>query len=153
MARPNYGAGKRAREAEKARKKRDKAERRRRKRDEGPTEIPVASADEVAVAALSTDPDAAAAEGGTQEKRTRTMPVRLFVGGLAWETESDVLRKAFEAHGNVLKADVIMDRDGRSRGFGFVTMGDPKSAKAAMAGLDGAELDGRNLKVSPATDS
>ena len=63
------------------------------------------------------------------------------------------LRKAFEEHGKVLKADVILDRDGRSRGFGFVTMGDPKSAKAAMAALDGAELDGRNLKVSPATDS
>ena len=72
-------------------------------------------------------------------------------GGLSWDTEEDELKKAFAAHGEVLEARVILDRDGRSRGFGFVTMADIKDAKVAMQALDGSELDGRALRVSPAT--
>ena len=147
MARSNYAAGKRAREAEKAKKKKDKAERRRRKREDGPTEVPIASAEEIAVAALS-EPER---EPG-QPKERPPEPCRLFVGGLSWDTEEDELKKAFAAHGEVLEARVILDRDGRSRGFGFVTMADIKDAKVAMQALDGSELNGRALRVSPATD-
>ena len=53
------------------------------------------------------------------------MSMKLFVGGLAWATTDDSLREAFEAHGTVTEAKVILERDtGRSRGFGFVTMAD-----------------------------
>ncbi|MCA9543593.1 MAG: RNA-binding protein, partial [Myxococcales bacterium] len=50
------------------------------------------------------------------------MSKKLFVGGLAWGTDDDSLRAAFEAFGEVTDAKVILDREtGRSRGFGFVT--------------------------------
>lgn len=158
MARSNYSAGKRAREADKARKKRDKAERRRRKREEGTAEVPIATVEELQGSIAVADPEAIL--DGTAEElqeqsaapRRRGMAVRLFVGGLSWHTEEDTLRKAFAEHGEVLDAAIITDHDGRSRGFGFVTMGSQSAAKTAMEQLDGAELDERHLKVSPARD-
>lgn len=81
------------------------------------------------------------------------MSNKLFVGGLAWATDDHGLRDAFEAHGDVTEAKVILDRDtGRSRGFGFVTFANPADASAAMQALDGQELDGRNLRVNLAED-
>lgn len=78
---------------------------------------------------------------------------KLFVGGLAWATTDQSLRAAFEAHGEVKDARVITDREtGRSRGFGFVTMGDDESAKKAMEAMDGAEIDGRNVRVNEAQE-
>lgn len=47
---------------------------------------------------------------------------KVFVGGLAWETRSDSLRRFFERFGVVLEADVITDKStGRSKGYGFVS--------------------------------
>lgn len=81
------------------------------------------------------------------------MGTRLFVGGLSYNTTDDGLRQAFEAHGNVIEAKVILDREtGRSRGFGFVNFGDEDSAKAAVAQMDGAFLDGRTIRVNEAQD-
>ncbi|MCA9544251.1 MAG: RNA-binding protein, partial [Myxococcales bacterium] len=49
------------------------------------------------------------------------MSNKLFVGGLAWATDDNSLRNAFESFGEVTEAKVILDREtGRSRGFGFV---------------------------------
>ena len=57
----------------------------------------------------------------------------------------------FEAHGTVQSAQVIMDRDtGRSKGFGFVEMGSDQEAQAAIAALNGKEVDGRALTVNEA---
>jgi RNA recognition motif-containing protein len=57
----------------------------------------------------------------------------------------------FEAHGTVTSAQIIMDRDtGRSKGFGFVEMGSDSEAQAAIAGLNGKEVDGRALTVNEA---
>ena len=82
------------------------------------------------------------------------MSKKLFVGGLAWATTSESLRKAFEVHGEVVDAKVITDRDtGRSRGFGFVTMANPADADAAIATLDGKEIDGRAVRVNEASPS
>ncbi|MGB1014670.1 MAG: RNA recognition motif domain-containing protein [Nannocystaceae bacterium] len=146
MSRTNYSAGKHQREAEKAKKKREKAERRRRKREQGAADVPVASAEEIQVAAHTEQ-----AQPRT-ERKSRSVPCRLFVGGLAWETDQATLREAFAKHGDVLEASIILDREGRSRGFGFVTMADNRAARTAMAALNGSDLDGRMLKVSPATE-
>ena len=65
---------------------------------------------------------------------------RLFVGGLAWATDDDGLRRAFESFGEVTDAKVITDRDsGRSRGFGFVTFAEEASAQTAINEMHGAK--------------
>ena len=77
---------------------------------------------------------------------------RIYVGNLSWDTNEESLRMAFEADGRSVKEVTIMtDREtGRPRGFGFVEMGSDGDAQAAINALDGAELDGRNLKVNEA---
>ena len=81
------------------------------------------------------------------------MSNKLFVGGLAWATDDHSLQNAFGNHGNVTEAKVIMDRDsGRSRGFGFVTFSAAEEASAAIAEMDGSDLDGRTIRVNLAED-
>lgn len=77
--------------------------------------------------------------------------MRLYVGNLAFSTTNDELKAAFEQFGAVESATVIMDREtGRSKGFGFVDMGNDEEAKAAIEGLDGKPLGGRNIRVNEA---
>ncbi|MFH1464492.1 MAG: RNA-binding protein, partial [Pseudomonadota bacterium] len=81
------------------------------------------------------------------------MSKRLFVGGLAWGTDDASLRQAFEVHGEVADARVITDREtGRSRGFGFVTFATAEGAKAAMDAMQGAEIDGRAIRIDEARE-
>lgn len=81
------------------------------------------------------------------------MSSKLFVGGLSWDTNDQGLAEAFGKFGPVIEAKVISDRDtGRSRGFGFVTFDAPADAERAMAEMDGADLDGRTIRVNPAED-
>jgi len=76
--------------------------------------------------------------------------MKLYVGNLSFSTTDSELKDAFSAFGNVTSACIINDREtGRSKGFGFIEMGDDE-AKAAIAGLDGKPLGGRNLKVNEA---
>lgn len=157
MGRSHYSAGKRQREAEKARKKRDKAERRRRNRENAPAdgEIRIATVEEIQGGDLRTTEEVVRAvhEGPAVPRSAAGIPCRLFVGGLSWDTNSDELRKAFEQLGPVNDAVVVTDRDtGDSRGFGFVTMADRKDAALAIKKLNGAELDGRTLVVKLATE-
>ena len=85
--------------------------------------------------------------------RVRDMGKKLFCGGLAWATNDDSLRAAFEAFGEVVEAKVILDREtGRSRGFGFVTYAEDASAAEAIEAMNGAELDGRAIRVNEAED-
>ncbi|KAK4780376.1 hypothetical protein SAY87_016482 [Trapa incisa] len=61
-----------------------------------------------------------------------TTYTKIFVGGLAWETQSDSLRRFFEQFGDILEAVVISDKNtGRSKGYGFVTFHDPEAARKA----------------------
>ena len=77
--------------------------------------------------------------------------MKIYVGNLSFNTTESALREAFEAHGAVASATLVMDREtGRPRGFGFVEMNDDGQAKAAMAALNGKELDGRSLTVNEA---
>ena len=81
------------------------------------------------------------------------MSNKLFVGGLSWNTNDEMLRDGFAQHGAVVEAKVITDREtGRSRGFGFVTMSDPAVAESAMRAMDGASLDGRTIRVNEANE-
>mmetsp|Transcript_44536 Transcript_44536/g.172705 ORF Transcript_44536/g.172705 Transcript_44536/m.172705 type:complete len:92 (+) Transcript_44536:99-374(+) len=78
---------------------------------------------------------------------------RLFVGGISWDTNDDLLRDAFARFGPVRDARVIYDRDsGRSRGFGFVTFDNDEDADNAVENMDGQELDGRRIRVNEAMD-
>ncbi|XP_020109524.1 probable RNA-binding protein ARP1 isoform X1 [Ananas comosus] len=61
-----------------------------------------------------------------------TTRTKVFVGGLAWQTQSEGLRRHFERYGEILEAVVISDRyTGRSKGYGFVTFRDEESAARA----------------------
>jgi RNA recognition motif-containing protein len=83
--------------------------------------------------------------------REAQMGKRLYVGNLTYGTTDASLRQMFEAHGSVTSAQVIMDRDtGRSKGFGFVEMGNDEEAQAAIAALNGQQVDGRALTVNEA---
>ena len=74
--------------------------------------------------------------------------MKLFVGGLAWATTDGSLRTAFEKFGDLDEAFVVKDREtGRSRGFGFVTFKGPEDAKKALEAMNGAQLDGRTVRV------
>ncbi|CAN0866684.1 Glycine-rich RNA-binding protein GRP1A [Linum grandiflorum] len=76
---------------------------------------------------------------------------RCFVGGLAWATTDDALYEAFSTHGQIIESKIINDREtGRSRGFGFVTFSDEKSMRDAIEGMNGQNLDGRNITVNEA---
>lgn len=79
------------------------------------------------------------------------MATKLFIGSLAWATTDDSLRDFFAQAGNVVSANVIVDREtNRSKGFGFVEMGSEEEAKAAIDQLNGKELDGRPIVVNEA---
>jgi len=79
------------------------------------------------------------------------MGTKLYVGNLTYSTTNDVLEQMFAQHGEVRSAQVVMDREtGRSKGFGFVEMGDEAGAQAAIAGLNGQDVGGRQLTVNEA---
>lgn len=79
------------------------------------------------------------------------MATKLYVGNLSYSVTSSQLEEMFSAFGSVRSAQVITDRDtGRSKGFGFVEMGDDNAARAAIDGLHEKEHGGRNLTVNEA---
>jgi len=79
------------------------------------------------------------------------MGKKLYVGNLPYGVADGDLQRLFEPHGTVESAQVIMDRDtGRSKGFGFVEMGSDQEAQAAIAALNGQDMDGRPLTVNEA---
>lgn len=153
MARTSYSDGKRQREAEKARKRNEKAERRALKREMGPQEVEITAQEDLNLGLPSTEEamrNLQARESGP--RASRSVPCRLFVGGLSWDATEQSLTAAFEKYGPVSDAIIMKDRNtGQSRGFGFVTMVDRKEAARAVNELDGSELDGRNIVVNVAT--
>lgn len=79
------------------------------------------------------------------------MAKKLYVGNLSYSTTDDSLKQAASAYGAVSSATVITDRmSGRSKGFGFIEMENDSEASAAISGLDGKDLDGRQIRVSEA---
>ena len=81
------------------------------------------------------------------------MSRKIYVGNLPWSTTSSDLEQMFSPHGAVRSAEVISDREtGRSRGFGFVEMETDEGLQAAIAALNGHELNGRPLTVNEARE-
>jgi RNA recognition motif-containing protein len=79
------------------------------------------------------------------------MSTRIYVGNLSFQTTEDQVRELFTPHGTVREASLVMDREtGRSRGFAFVTMESEEQARAAIAALNGKEVEGRSLTVNEA---
>ena len=79
------------------------------------------------------------------------MGSKLYVGNLSYSVTSSDLQTMFEKHGTVSSAEVINDREtGRSKGFGFVQMGDDAQAQAAITAMSGQDSDGRALTVNEA---
>ena len=79
--------------------------------------------------------------------------MRLYVGGLPYQTTEEDLIELFQQVGNVATATVITDRaTGRSKGFGFVEMGDTQEAQDAIARLNGSTLGNRTITVNEAQE-
>lgn len=79
------------------------------------------------------------------------MALKLFVGGLSWDTTDDSLRTFFATVGTVTSAKIITDKfSGKSRGFGFVEMSTDDEARKAIAELNGKTLDARAIVVNEA---
>ena len=80
------------------------------------------------------------------------MGKRLYVGNLSFQTTEEALREAFSADGReVAEVKIMLERDtGRSRGFAFVEMETDEAAQSAIEAMDGAEVDGRPLRVNEA---
>lgn len=77
--------------------------------------------------------------------------MNLYVGNLPYRITEDQLREAFEEFGEVTSCTIIKDRTtGQSKGFGFVEMSNDSEAKAAIAGLNGRDLQGRHITVNEA---
>lgn len=79
--------------------------------------------------------------------------MNIYVGNLSYSVSEDNLREVFEEYGTVDSVKIIKDKfSGRSKGFGFVEMPDDSDAQSAVDGLEGAELEGRNLRVNKARE-
>jgi len=75
----------------------------------------------------------------------------IYVGNLSYDLTEQELREAFEQHGEVTHAKIVIDRDtGRSKGFGFVEMPNKSEGEAAIAELNGAMIKGRTARVNQA---
>ena len=78
------------------------------------------------------------------------MSKKIYVGNLSFQTTEHDLSVLFEQIGPVESVTIITDRDtGRSKGFGFVEMGN-EDAEQAIAQLNGRQIDGRTLTVNAA---
>ena len=79
------------------------------------------------------------------------MAMKLYVGGLSYDTTQQTLQDTFAQAGTVTSATIIIDRmTGRSKGFGFVEMATEEEAKKAIEMFNGKELEGRTLTVNEA---
>ena len=148
-----YSGGKRSREANRDLRKKQKEERLRHNREvrarggdpdladlaEPEAPLPEVKLEDVVIGVAS------------QPRRENFGPVKLFVGGLSAETTTADLRAAFVKFGEITDVAVVNDRaTNRSRGFGFVSFAASTSAEEAIKEMNGAELDGQNIKVNRA---
>ena len=79
------------------------------------------------------------------------MSFKIYVGNLSFNTSNNDLSDMFAEFGTVETASIIEDREtGRSRGFAFVEMASKAEGEAAIAALNGKEIDGRELTVNEA---
>jgi hypothetical protein len=144
-----FSGGKRNREVSRDLKKKQKAERLRRNRDmrargidpdgagvsdlPAPTALPEVKLEDVVISVAS------------RSRQADFGPTKLFVGGLGRSTTAADLRTFFSKFGELVEAVVVP-----SRGFGFVSYHSAAAAEAAIAGMNGVEVDGHPLRVNRA---
>ncbi|KAH7836769.1 hypothetical protein Vadar_005463 [Vaccinium darrowii] len=76
---------------------------------------------------------------------------KLFVGGLSYDTNENVLKDAFGKHGEIIQVKVICDHvTGKSKGYGFVQFSSETAAAKALMQMDGQLLDGRSIRIQHA---
>src|SRR5579863_3831849 len=84
---------------------------------------------------------------------TGVYTLKLYVGGLPYQTTQQELIALFEQVGQVTDATIITDRDsGRSKGFGFIEMNDDSEARSAIERLNGTMLGNRTITVNEARE-
>jgi RNA recognition motif-containing protein len=77
--------------------------------------------------------------------------MNIYVGNVSYTVTEEDLKQAFEGFGQVASVSIIKDKfSGQSKGFGFVEMPVKEEAQAAIGGLNGKDLKGRNLNVNEA---
>jgi hypothetical protein len=150
-----YTGGKRQREANRDKKKKEKEQRLQQHREDRARGIEPLGDETIDMAGAANLPEVKLEDvviGVVRAPRRAGFgPTRLFVGGLSSDTTSEGLREAFAKFGAISEAAVIPDRaTGRSRGFGFVAFDNSSDAEEAAKQMNGAELDGRSLKVNRA---
>ncbi|MBK5272728.1 MAG: RNA-binding protein [Bacteroidia bacterium] len=75
--------------------------------------------------------------------------MNIYVGNLSWNLKDQDLSNLFATYGEVVSAKIVTDKfTNRSKGFGFVEMANDAEAQAAIAALNGSEVDGRNIVVN-----
>jgi RNA recognition motif-containing protein len=75
--------------------------------------------------------------------------MNIYVGNLSWNLKDQDLSNLFATYGEVVSAKIVTDKfTQRSKGFGFVEMANDAEAQAAIAALNGSEVDGRNIVVN-----
>uniref|UniRef100_A0A1J3DP60 RNA-binding protein 24-B n=1 Tax=Noccaea caerulescens TaxID=107243 RepID=A0A1J3DP60_NOCCA len=80
-----------------------------------------------------------------------TTHTKVFVGGLAWETPTEEMRRYFDQFGDILEAVIITDKTtGKSKGYGFVTFREADSATRAVADPNPV-IDGRKANCNIAS--
>jgi RNA recognition motif-containing protein len=99
------------------------------------------------------DPQASTTPVAMPRSRPGPSPMarRIYVGNLSHSMDATSIATLFAQHGEVADVHVVLDQvSRRPRGFAFVTMGSPAEAQAAIAQLDGQNIDGRTLRVNQA---
>jgi len=76
--------------------------------------------------------------------------MKLHIGNIAATVTDAELKTAIGAFGDTSSVEIVRDRSGASKGFGFVEFANDDHARAAIAGLDGKELGGQAVKVAEA---
>jgi RNA recognition motif-containing protein len=76
--------------------------------------------------------------------------MNIYVGNLSWNLTEEDLQNLFAPHGEVTSAKIVTDKfnNNRSKGFGFVEMPNDGEGQAAIAALNGTEVDGRSIVVN-----
>jgi RNA recognition motif-containing protein len=79
----------------------------------------------------------------------KTLKMNIYVGNISWNLKDQDLSNLFATYGEVTSAKIVNDKfTNRSKGFGFVEMANDEAAQAAIAALNGSEVDGRNIVVN-----
>ena len=140
-----HAAGKRRREAERAKKKKEKLERKKNRPKDGASFI-VEEREELPEISLD---DIIAQTTAKAAPRKSPSVTNIFVGGLSWEVDNKELQTLFEPFGEIREASLVPDQqNGGHRGFGFVTFENREDANKAIDEMDGVELHGQYLKVN-----